>query len=257
MLARHRKPFICRIDSYEVTINDSDTVVMMEDAALRQIGNVLYKRGRDDDENRKAKKTKKSGNAAVDTRYGANAIIALHDASRRDNKQDKEASEKRKKDLKQEKDKTSKILTAVTGYKTRCTSRNAEYWTLHQSTASKDDMCLFLRLFAPDSGALSKKKDEVWKVLCNKVLPVTQAKFDSKLEDIQQRHDDAIRELQDSFPQPANATAIEQEPAQLNGEQRIDSTRESVGQLLTSLVDQVAGAVDNNTLSTSTQIFTL
>jgi hypothetical protein len=61
--------------------------------------------------------------------------------------------------------------------KTSQTSPTERYWEVHEK-ADKEHCKLFLRMFAPGSGVLSKPQTEQWKIIRDKVLPqLTQLSF--------------------------------------------------------------------------------
>jgi hypothetical protein len=60
-------------------------------------------------------------------------------------------------------------------------------------------MDIFLRLFVPESKVLSKNKPIKWCVIKEKALPVTKARFDSKVKEAIQRKiqvEDQLAELE-------------------------------------------------------------
>ena len=56
-----------------------------------------------------------------------------------------------------------------------------EYWEVNENSV-KDIMDIFLRLFVPERKVLSKYKPIKWCAIKEKALPVTKARFDSKVK---------------------------------------------------------------------------
>jgi hypothetical protein len=72
-----------------------------------------------------------------------------------------------------------------------------EYWEVNENSV-KDIMDIFLRLFVPESKVLSKNTPIKWCVTKEKALPVTKARFDSKVDEAIQRKiqvEDQLAEL--------------------------------------------------------------
>jgi hypothetical protein len=79
------------------------------------------------------------------------------------------------------------------------------YWEPHASSHG-DDLKLFLRLFEPASGALSKRKPEQWAFILEKIVPqLLEAAFIAKEQAIPQRlvaTDAELRELNEVKEDP-------------------------------------------------------
>ncbi len=100
-----------------------------------------------------------------------------------------------------------------------------EYWEVNENSV-KDIMDIFLRLFVPESKVLSKNKPIKWCVIKEKALPVTKARFDSKVEEAIQRKiqvEDQLAELENEDT-PADVLQ-DADYDTSDGENEIETTR--------------------------------
>jgi hypothetical protein len=82
---------------------------------------------------------------------------------------------------------TKKTTPSARNQKNKQTTTDERYWEVHE-TSDKEHCKLFLRMFVPGSGVLSKSQNEQWNVIRDKVLPtLTQLSFDAQHEKIGRR----------------------------------------------------------------------
>jgi hypothetical protein len=87
-------------------------------------------------------------------------------------------------------------------------------------------MDIFLRLFVPESKVLSKNKPIKWCVIKEKALPVTKARFDSKVEEAIQRKiqvEDQLAELENKDTPADVLQGADYDTS--DGENEIETTR--------------------------------
>jgi len=201
LVDRIRKPFTCFVEGHEVSITQDDSAIMMEQSVLKEITKNLFqgqKRVNSAGHEEQARKKQRQGNQTVHTEKGATGITALHQTERRDERQNQIALKKQVDGIKRELKQIETILTSLTVRKTR---KPQSYWNADQST-SQADLCLFLRMFAPDCGLFTKRKNEQWKFVEENLLQVlSKASIDAKEEqftrrcaDLQGRLEQAERE---------------------------------------------------------------
>jgi len=99
---------------------------------------------------------------------GATSITALHQTTRRDERQNQDTIKRMIDTLKRELKQVETVLAALT---TRKNKFPQSYWTVDQST-SQTDLCLFLRMFSPECGLFTKRKNEQWKFVEDNILQV-------------------------------------------------------------------------------------
>lgn len=208
MLARRRAPFHCCLEGRDIVLTDNTATLVMKNVVMGAIATVLVpaakKRSGNENENTTNKKRRTGGTAAVGTGSGADGITALHQASRRDNAVNKNEREKKKRALVMEEKATRQLLVDISERRknfnavdnTNCDenllvslnqNRRQDYWSVRENEVKKE-LLLFLRMFVPKSGLEGKKKDIVWAVLVEKVLPtMSQAQFVAKEEALTQR----------------------------------------------------------------------
>lgn len=219
---RMRRPFHCVLEGREVCVTESDAAIMLEGSALKAIGELLVSNKRQADCDgcgRESNKKRNRGNEAVNTTRGANGITMLHGACGRDGRHNAKAKEKLISGLRREKKSLEVALALIEVRKADCfhlreaaetgdTLLNARgertavefsavsnYWDLTAS-ATIPTYDIFLGLFLPDSGVLSKAKGIKWAVLLEKVVPIlSKAQFDSKVEVAVRRLTEVIDEL--------------------------------------------------------------
>jgi len=171
MVDRIRKPFTCFIEGHEVSITQDDAAIMMEKSVMKEITDSLFHAGEkrpNSSAEEQAKKKQRQGTQAVHTEKGANGITALHQTTKRDERQNQVTTKKKIDSLKREMKQVEAVLAALTTHKNKFPQ---SYWTIDQST-SQADLCLFLCMFSPDCGLFTKCKNEQWKFVEENVLQV-------------------------------------------------------------------------------------
>jgi hypothetical protein len=120
MLAKMRKPFSCTVQGRDVTVTEADAAIMMEKSALEEISKILVsnKRANANTDGRGPKRQR--NNAACNTTRGATGFDAIHGAARRDHRENSALREKHVKDLRREKESTSKLLILIRDRKLEC-----------------------------------------------------------------------------------------------------------------------------------------
>jgi len=207
MVDRIRKPFTCFIDGHEVSITQDDSAIMMEKSVMKEIGEALFhgqkRHNTPADEEQARRKRQRQGNQAVHTEKGATGITALHQTTKRDERQNQIAMKKQVDGLKRELKTIETILSALTIRKNR---NPQSYWTADQST-SQADLILLLRIFAPDCGLFTKRKNEQWKYVEEQLLQIlSKAAVDAKEEQFMRRHavlQEQLQEEAEREPLPA------------------------------------------------------
>jgi hypothetical protein len=162
---------------------------MMREATMSALLDSIGKRGPAVDSADKPAKKRRIGNAAVPTGKGQNGIIARHQTSGRDERGSSAALERKKSRLNIERKSIDTALRELEKHKGSSATANPpnNYWTVSQSS-SDETLKLFLRLFQPNCGKLSKSKTEKWDVVQRKVLPMlTMAAVDAKEQELTRR----------------------------------------------------------------------
>jgi len=115
---------------------------------------------------------------------GATAITALHQTTKRDDRQNQLALKKTIDGLNCE---IKQVETVLTGLAARKTKNPQSYWTADES-CSQADLCLFLRMFSPDCGLFTKRKNDQWRFIQEQLLQVlSKAAVDAKEEEFSWR----------------------------------------------------------------------
>jgi len=162
-----------------------------------------------------AQKKQRRGNQTVHTERGATGITALHQTERRDDRQNEIALKKHVDGIKRELKQIETILAALTICKTK---KPQSYWIADQS-ALQADLCLFLRMFAPDCGLFTKRKNEQWKFVEEQLLQVlSKASVDAKEEHFARRRADLQEQLEDAERDNRLAEEDGQDDPELAGE---------------------------------------
>jgi len=142
-----------------------------------------------------AQKKQRRGNQTVHTERGATGITALHQTERRDDCQNEIALKKHVDGIKRELKQIETILAELTICKTK---KLQSYWIADQS-ALQADLCLFLRMFAPDCSLFTKCKNEQWKFVEEQLLQVlSKASVDAKEEHFARHRADLQEQLEDA-----------------------------------------------------------
>jgi hypothetical protein len=221
LLDRVRKPFTIKLENRDVTVTECDAAIMLEESAVKKIGDMLVrkKKGNDDDDMEQPTRKRRRHNEACNTTRGATIAGAMRGTCRRDQQETAASKKKQVTSLNAEKKSNSIVLTLVSKRKEQCEeacmnrSRQQqearpplpssgdgavegvadpqemivdEYWEVNENSV-KDVMGIFLRLFVPESKVLLKNKPIKWCLIKEKALLVTKAHFDSKVEATMQR----------------------------------------------------------------------
>ncbi len=191
LLERMRKPFVAQIEGHEVSLTQDDCAIMMETSALRAITETLFvgkeKRCQDSNSNpqqqNKQQRTS-SGNQTVRTEGGANGLVALYQTEQRNTRLSKQALQQSRTRLNRESKNISTTLTLLASLKQK---KPESYWVFSLAS-SQQEMTMILRLLAPDCGLISKGKQEQWRYIEDKLVPMlSQAVVDAKGEDYSRR----------------------------------------------------------------------
>ena len=214
------------MEGAKVTINDSDCAAMYEQRAISLISDTLFhidekKRKINNNGEKNSKKSRTGSSSTVDTRFGENGLMALYHTSNRDKRQSKDSQEKKKRSLESERTRINTTLTALDVYKKKCEKAAANhcqagvvagapplnYWEVSERS-SDADITLFLRLFAPDCKALSKKKEEKWTILQQRVRArMTQVEVDAQQQKLSRQLASIEAELNSLCPNVQDSVA--------------------------------------------------
>jgi hypothetical protein len=207
MLERLRAPFKTAIDGHATTL--------LESAAFGGSNGKNMVRERPKEGATTSKKCSRTGvNATVNTVAGATDHMALHQSARRDNRLNKEAQKRKLSSLKRENKYIETTLelveerkkkfddlaaaavdqTVTAGIADQNTEQPAteqscrqEFWEIRENE-NQENMALFLRLFEPTSGKLSKPKPQQWAFIQSKISPrLTEAAYRAKVEEYGRR----------------------------------------------------------------------
>ncbi len=96
MIDSMRRPFICQIDGHEVSLTQDDCTIMMETSTMKAITKSLFtgkdtKRKSQAQDPQQQNKWQNCGNPMVRTECGATGIMAFHQTSLRNSRQNKQA----------------------------------------------------------------------------------------------------------------------------------------------------------------------
>ena len=198
LLSRVRKPFTVELEDRDVTVTESDAAVMLEESAVKAIGNMLVRKKRqqgDNDTTQQPTSKRRRHNEACNTRRGATIAGAMRGTCRRNIQETVAYKKKQVSKLNAEKTSNEIILTMVSKRKEQCEEAKkhrlqqqsaepsppspslggeaiesvaehqdmmeVEYWEVNENSV-KDIMDIFLRLFVPESKVLSKNKPIKW-----------------------------------------------------------------------------------------------
>jgi len=139
----------------------------------------------------------------------------LHQTERRDDRQNEIALKKHVDGIKRELKQIETILAELTICKTK---KLQSYWIADQS-ALQADLCLFLRMFAPDCSLFTKCKNEQWKFVEEQLLQVLlKASVDAKEEHFARHCADLQEQLEDAERDNRLAEDDRQDDPELAGE---------------------------------------
>jgi hypothetical protein len=217
MIRQIREPFETAIEGQVITLSESDAAIMMKKSAFEIIKEKVLVRERPNNDSTTSQKNKRrrtGGNATVNTVAGATGHTALHQSARRDKRLNKEAQKKKLTGLKKEKKNIETTLQQVEKRRkkfydvasvvegsvaaTATTIQNTtqqptteetckHVWEIREND-NQDNMTLFLRLFEPTSGKLSKAKPQQWAFIKSNIIPrLTEASYRAKVEEYGRR----------------------------------------------------------------------
>jgi hypothetical protein len=195
---------------------------MLEESAVKAIGNMLKRKKRqqgdqgDNDKTQQPTSKLRRHNEACNTTRGATIVGAMQGTCRQNIQETAAYKKKQVSKLNAEKKSNEIILTMVSKRKEQCEEAKkhrlqqqsaessppwpllggeeiesvaehqemieVECWEVNENSV-KDIMDIFLRLFAPESKVMSKNKPIKWCVIKEKALLVMKAGFDSKAEE--------------------------------------------------------------------------
>jgi hypothetical protein len=194
MIARLRQPFKTAVDERSCIVGEEgDSAIMMRASSLEFVTKQLW--GTQDSQ--PETKKKRRANATVNIHFGATGQDTLDQSEARDIRQADETAAKNVRSLRREKENIDKALGSMDTRK-QCLQNEASshYFQLAESAATAD-IVLFLRLFAPSSGKLSKPKGVQLQYLReNNHLRKTKIQMDAKLDEIERRREEINRILE-------------------------------------------------------------
>jgi len=210
-----RKPFVCQIDGHEVLLTQDDTTIMMETSAVKAITHSLFagkekQKSESQGSNNLQPQNKRQncGNPTVQTECGATGIVALHQTAARNSRLNKQTIKKAKDRLDRESKNISTTLTSLAALKHK---KPHTYWEF-SLRSSQQELSMILRLLAPDSGVISKSKQEQWRYIEDKLSPViSQAAVDAKAEEYTRRVATIAAELATLVEQEQDAAGLAEE----------------------------------------------
>jgi len=199
------EPFKTKINGQDVTVNASDSAVLMHDLSISRFADTILNKEESDNQEdgefaqstRPKKKQKNTTNSAiVNTTLGADGYCALSQTQRRDieyiNKKDADSSKKTSERMKWiettltlvskhkercEKDKQALLMAPTTGNNPNC----LEYFQFDAERTNKNSRSAILRLLAPDAKVLSKSKDIQCQSILQQIVPtLCKDLFDNK-----------------------------------------------------------------------------
>jgi len=187
LLERMRKPFVAQIEGHEVSLTQDDCAIMMESSALHAITETLFvgkekrcKNSNCNSQEQNKRQRTNSGNQTVRTERGANGLVALYQTEQRNNRLSKQAQQQARTRLNRESKNITTTLTLLASLKQK---KPESYWVFSLAS-SEQEMTMILRLLAPDCGLISKGKQEQWRYIEDKLVPMlSQAVVDAKGED--------------------------------------------------------------------------
>jgi hypothetical protein len=220
MVERLRSPFTTKIDDHIVTVSQEDSAIMIKGSSLQAITEKVLatkskRQSTIDTNNENNNKRRRTGTATTNTAVGAPGIVALHSSQRRNAADQSKREESERKKAIVELEGIEKCLQLVQQRKMKCGSSvgfsvraenyedlragcengNSEngvtphvpdYWALTEMS-DQSELVLFLRLFSPASGKLSKAKPVQWQYIVQEILPVSRARYDSTVEQYELR----------------------------------------------------------------------
>jgi len=188
LLDQMRKPFVSEIEGHEVSLTQDDCAIMMETSALRAITQTLFvekekcceNSNSNQQQQNKRQRTTNNGNQTVRTECGANGIMALQQTAQRNNRLKQQELKTARGKLNRESKAISMTLTLLAALKQK---KPDAYWVF-SFASSQQEMMIILQLFAPDSGMISKGKQQQWHLIEENLAPMLfQVAVDAKGEE--------------------------------------------------------------------------
>ena len=139
LLSRVRKPFTVELEDRDVTVTESDAAVMLEESAVKAIGNMLVRKKRqqgDNDTTQQPTSKRRRHNEACNTTRGATIVGAMQGTCRRNIQETVAHKKKQVSKLNAEKKSNEIILTMVSKRKEQC--EEAKKHRLQQQSAEPD-----------------------------------------------------------------------------------------------------------------------
>jgi hypothetical protein len=139
LLGRVRKPFTVKLENRNVTVTESDAAVMLEESAVKAIGNILVRKKRqqgdqgDNDTTQQPTSKRRRHNKACNTTRGATIVGAMRGTCWRNIQETVAYKKKKVSKLNAEKKSNEIILTMVGKRKEQC--EEAKKHQLQQQSA--------------------------------------------------------------------------------------------------------------------------
>jgi len=196
------EPYKTKINGRDVTVNASNSTVLMRDLSLSRFADTILKQEESDEQEDgqstwpKKKQRNTNNSAIVNTTLGADGYYALSQTQRRDieyiNKKDADSSKKTTEQMKWieatltmvskhkercEKEKQQLLMTLAPGNNPNC----LEYFQFDAERTNKTSRIAILRLLAPEVKVLSKSKDIQCQLILQQIVPsLCKELFDNK-----------------------------------------------------------------------------
>ncbi len=183
MVELMQKPFVAEVEGHEVSLTQDNCAIMMESSAVRAITDSLFfaKDTQDKTNQTQQNKRQRTNNATVRTECGATGIVALHQTTQRNSWLNKQAIQNSINKLDKEKKNITTTLTALAALKVK--RPEDAYWVFSMQL-SQLELSMILHLLAPQSGRISKGKQEMWRYIEENLLSMlSQAAVDAKGEE--------------------------------------------------------------------------
>jgi len=156
---------------------------MVESSAIRAITQSLLackEKQKCENTNGNPNKQQNSGNPTVQTKCGANGIITLHQTSQHNTRLTKQDATKAKDKLDCESKNISTTLTVLAALQWK---KPDAYWVFSMAS-SQQELSMIVHLLAPESGMISKGKQDLWHYIEQKLVPMlSKAVVDAKGEE--------------------------------------------------------------------------
>jgi len=155
--------FVCQIDGHEVLLTQDDCNIMMETSAVKAITESLFSgkekcKSQSQGMAQSQNKQQNCGNPTVQMECGATGIVALHQTTQQNNHLNKESMKKAKDKLERESKHISMTLNTFAALK----EKKPTAYCIFSLSSSQQDLSMVLHSLAPDSGMISKGKQQQW-----------------------------------------------------------------------------------------------